>query len=69
MSPGRCSIRHRRRESGKRIGHRVAHHSSMEHSWGQSRDVLSSRVVLVIDEAGMVGTRQLERVLSHAARR
>jgi ATP-dependent exoDNAse (exonuclease V) alpha subunit len=26
-----------------------------------------SRDVLVIDEAGMVGTRQLERVLSHAA--
>jgi Ti-type conjugative transfer relaxase TraA len=29
--------------------------------------VLTSRDVLVIDEAGMVGTRQLERVLSHAA--
>lgn len=29
--------------------------------------MLTSRDVLVIDEAGMVGTRQLERVLSHAA--
>jgi ATP-dependent exoDNAse (exonuclease V) alpha subunit len=38
----------------------------MEHGWGQGRDLLTSRDVLVIDEAGMVGTRQLERVLSHA---
>lgn len=29
--------------------------------------MLLSRDVLVIDEAGMVGTRQRERVLSHAA--
>ena len=29
--------------------------------------MLTARDVLVIDEAGMVGTRQLERVLSHAA--
>ncbi|WP_316174535.1 Ti-type conjugative transfer relaxase TraA [Bradyrhizobium sp. SZCCHNRI1073] len=41
--------------------------ASMEHGWGQGRDLLTSRDVLVIDEAGMVGTRQLERVLSHAA--
>ncbi|BCG88265.1 hypothetical protein MesoLj113c_43750 [Mesorhizobium sp. 113-3-9] len=41
--------------------------ASMEHSWGQGRDLLTTRDVLVIDEAGMVGTRQLERVLSHAA--
>ncbi|MEE9923647.1 MAG: Ti-type conjugative transfer relaxase TraA [Brucella anthropi] len=41
--------------------------ASMEHSWAQGRDMLTSRDVLVIDEAGMVGTRQLERVLSHAA--
>ncbi|MGC1533023.1 MAG: AAA family ATPase, partial [Bradyrhizobium sp.] len=37
-----------------------------EHGWQQGRDLLTTRVVLVIDEAGMVGTRQLERVLSHA---
>ncbi len=41
--------------------------ASMEHGWGQGRDMLSARDVLIIDEAGMVGTRQLERVLSHAA--
>ncbi|MCJ8142166.1 Ti-type conjugative transfer relaxase TraA [Ancylobacter sp. A5.8] len=41
--------------------------ASLEHGWGQGRDRLTSRDVLVIDEAGMVGTRQLERVLSHAA--
>ena len=39
----------------------------MEHGWQQGRDLLTARDVLVIDEAGMVGTRQLERVLSHAA--
>jgi len=52
-------------ESGSGIGSRTI--ASMEHGWGQGRDVLTSRDVLVIDEAGMVGTRQLERVLSHAA--
>jgi Ti-type conjugative transfer relaxase TraA len=41
--------------------------AGMEHGWGQGRDLLTSRDILVIDEAGMVGTRQLERVLSHAA--
>jgi Ti-type conjugative transfer relaxase TraA len=52
-------------EGGSGIGSRTI--ASMEHGWGQGRDVLTSRDVLVIDEAGMVGTRQLERVLSHAA--
>ncbi|MFC3061653.1 Ti-type conjugative transfer relaxase TraA [Paenirhodobacter populi] len=41
--------------------------ASMEHGWKNGRDILTSRDVLVIDEAGMVGTRQMERVLSHAA--
>jgi Ti-type conjugative transfer relaxase TraA len=41
--------------------------ASIEHGWGQGRELLTTRDVLVIDEAGMVGTRQLERVLSHAA--
>jgi hypothetical protein len=41
--------------------------ASMEHGWENGRDLLTSRDVLVIDEAGMVGTRQLKRVLSHAA--
>ncbi|PPQ35700.1 Ti-type conjugative transfer relaxase TraA, partial [Rhodopila globiformis] len=52
-------------ESGSGISSRTI--ASMEHGWGQGRDVLNPRDVLVIDEAGMVGTRQLERVLSHAA--
>jgi hypothetical protein len=39
----------------------------MEHGWAQGRDMLTARDVLVIDEAGMVGTRQMERVLSHTA--
>src|SRR5712664_2694710 len=52
-------------ERGSGISSRTI--ASMEHGWGQGRDVLSARDVLVIDEAGMVGTRQLERVLSHAA--
>ena len=52
-------------ESGSGIASRTI--ASMEHGWNQGRDGLTSRDVLVIDEAGMVGTRQLERVLSHAA--
>ena len=52
-------------ESGSGIASRTI--ASMEHGWANGRDMLTSRDVLVIDEAGMVGTRQLERVLSHAA--
>ncbi|MBZ9775043.1 Ti-type conjugative transfer relaxase TraA [Mesorhizobium sp. CO1-1-8] len=51
-------------EGGSNISSRTI--ASMEHSWQQGRDLLTARDVLVIDEAGMVGTRQLERVLSHA---
>ncbi|SHN78252.1 Ti-type conjugative transfer relaxase TraA [Bradyrhizobium erythrophlei] len=52
-------------ERGSGISSRTI--ASLEHGWEQGRDLLTSRDVLVIDEAGMVGTRQLERVLSHAA--
>jgi Ti-type conjugative transfer relaxase TraA len=52
-------------EKGSGIASRTI--ASMEHCWGQGRDLLTTHDVLVIDEAGMVGTRQLERVLSHAA--
>ncbi|WP_319798242.1 Ti-type conjugative transfer relaxase TraA [Nitrobacter sp.] len=52
-------------EGGSAIASRTI--ASLEHGWKQGRDMLTSRDVLVIDEAGMVGTRQLERVLSHAA--
>ena len=52
-------------ENGSGIASRTI--ASIEHSWAQGRDLLTARDVLVIDEAGMVGTRQMERVLSHAA--
>ncbi|BAV64475.1 Ti-type conjugative transfer relaxase TraA [Sphingobium cloacae] len=52
-------------QSGSGITSRTI--ASMEHGWAQGRDLLASRNVLVIDEAGMVGTRQMERVLGHAA--
>ena len=52
-------------ENGSGItSHTIA---SLEHQWCQGRGLLTSRDVLVIDEAGMVGTREMERVLSHAA--
>ena len=37
-----------------------------EYAWSQGRDRLTSQDVLVIDEAGMVGSRQLGRVLEQA---
>ncbi|WP_296743798.1 Ti-type conjugative transfer relaxase TraA [Mesorhizobium sp.] len=40
--------------------------ASLEHAWGQGREQLGPRDVLVVDEAGMIGSRQMERVLSHA---
>ncbi|MBJ7442270.1 MAG: Ti-type conjugative transfer relaxase TraA, partial [Sphingopyxis sp.] len=52
-------------EHGSGIASRTI--ASLEHGWAQGRDLLTTRDVLVIDEAGMVGTRQMERVLSHAA--
>ncbi|HWW64466.1 MAG TPA: Ti-type conjugative transfer relaxase TraA [Sphingomonadaceae bacterium] len=52
-------------ENGSGIASRTI--ASLEHRWGQGRELLTDRDVLVIDEAGMVGTRQMERVLSHAA--
>jgi len=52
-------------EHGSGIASRTI--ASLEYQWGQGREQLTSRDVLVIDEAGMVGTRQMERVLSHAA--
>ena len=43
--------------------------ASLEHQWGEGRELLTDRHVLVIDEAGMIGTRQMERVLAEAQRR
>ena len=51
-------------EGGSGIASRTI--ASLEHGWAQGRDQLGPRDVLVLDEAGMIGTRQMERVLSHA---
>jgi len=40
--------------------------ASLEHAWVQGREQLGPRDVLVVDEAGMIGSRTLERVLSQA---
>ena len=40
--------------------------ASLEWGWKEGRDELTARDVLVVDEAGMVGSRQMERVLSAA---
>ncbi len=54
-------------ESGSGIVSRTI--ASMEHQWAQGRELLSDKDVLVIDEAGMIGSRQMERVLGEAQRR
>ncbi|HTT76560.1 MAG TPA: Ti-type conjugative transfer relaxase TraA [Candidatus Binataceae bacterium] len=43
--------------------------ASWEKAWKEGRERLHQRDVLVIDEAGMVGSRQLERIVSIAAER
>ncbi len=40
--------------------------ASLEWGWKEGRDTLTARDVLVVDEAGMVGSRQMERVLTAA---
>ena len=40
--------------------------ASLEWAWAQGRERLGPRDVLVIDEAGMTGSRQLGRVLAEA---
>jgi ATP-dependent exoDNAse (exonuclease V) alpha subunit len=52
-------------EAGSGIRSRTL--ASLEHAWGRERELLQRGDVLVIDEAGMVGTRQMERVLARAA--
>jgi len=49
-------------EGGSGIASRTI--ASLEHQWSQGRELLTERDVLVIDEAGMIGSRQMERVLS-----
>ena len=54
-------------ESGSGIASRTV--ASLEHQWAQGRDRLTTNDVLVIDEAGMIGSRQMERVVSEAEKR
>lgn len=52
-------------EGGSGISSRTI--ASFEHAWTRDYDRLTTRDVLVIDEAAMVGTRQLQRVLAEAS--
>ncbi|UUL83780.1 Ti-type conjugative transfer relaxase TraA [Sphingomonas qomolangmaensis] len=54
-------------EAGSGIASRTI--ASLEHQWGQGRELLTTRDVLVIDEAGMIGTRQMERVMAEVQKR
>jgi Ti-type conjugative transfer relaxase TraA len=54
-------------EHGSGIASRTI--ASLEHQWTQGRDLLTSGDVLVIDEAGMIGTRQMERIVREAEKR
>ncbi len=51
-------------EAGSGIPSRTI--ASLEHAWSRDREQLSPGDVLVVDEAGMIGTRQMERLLSAA---
>ena len=51
-------------EGGSGIASRTI--ASLEHQWSQGRELLDARDVLVIDEAGMIGSRQMERLLAAA---
>ena len=51
-------------EAGAGIASRTVH--SLLFQWEQGREALTDRDVLVVDEAGMIGSRQMERLLSRA---
>jgi Ti-type conjugative transfer relaxase TraA len=54
-------------EQGSGISSRTI--ASLEHHWSQGRELLTADHILVIDEAGMIGSRQMERVISEAQKR
>jgi Ti-type conjugative transfer relaxase TraA len=54
-------------ESGSGIESRTI--ASLEHQWTQGRDLLASGDILVIDEAGMIGSYQMERIVSEVEKR
>ncbi|MFC3069412.1 Ti-type conjugative transfer relaxase TraA [Phenylobacterium soli] len=49
-------------EAGSSIPSRTL--ASLEHSWANGRDLLRANDVLVVDEAGMIGSRQMARVVA-----
>ena len=51
-------------EVGAGIASRTVH--SLLFQWEQGREELTARDVLVVDEAGMIGSRQMERLLAQA---
>jgi len=51
-------------QNGSGIESRTLH--SLEYAWTSGRDPLTKRDVIVVDEAGMVGSRQLGRILAAA---
>ena len=51
-------------EGGSGIASRTL--ASLEHAWARDRERLGPRDVLVVDEAGLVGSRQLGRVMAQA---
>ena len=53
-------------QAGSAIASRTL--ASFEHGWAQGFDRLTSRDILVVDEAGMIGTRQMERVTAEVSR-
>jgi Ti-type conjugative transfer relaxase TraA len=53
-------------EKGSGIASRTL--ASLEYAWARDRDRLTTNDVLVIDEAGMVGTRQMARILKESMR-
>jgi Ti-type conjugative transfer relaxase TraA len=42
--------------------------ASLEYHWARDRERLTPNDILVIDESGMIGSRQMERILHEAAR-
>jgi Ti-type conjugative transfer relaxase TraA len=52
-------------EAGSGISSRTI--ASIEYQWAKQRGLLTGRHVLVVDEAGMIGSRQMERVITETA--
>jgi len=53
-------------EGGSGVASRTL--ASLEHGWARGFDRLTPRDILVLDEAGMIGTRQMERVTAEVTR-